>query len=112
MRTFSNLNELVKYVKNYIMQRSPGLMESLDMVAIFSGTNVSGIVELFLKDPNRAFQLLVKHYGSVDTAIFIFTNFLVKPLLIRLNKLALLDRVVETAIKDKDEFYRLIELSP
>ncbi|MEM2234653.1 MAG: hypothetical protein QW224_02825 [Desulfurococcaceae archaeon] len=110
MKNF-NLNELVKYVKNYIMQRSPGLMESLDMIAMFSGINVSSIVELFFKDPNTTFQLLVKHYGSMDTAIFIFTNFLVKPLLIRLNKLALLDRVVEAAIRDKEEFYRLIELN-
>ncbi len=110
MKAFS-LNELIKYVKNYIAQRSPGLMETLDMVAVFSDANVSGIVELFFKDSNKTFQLLAKHYGSADTAIFIFTNLLVKPLLIRLNKLALLDQVVEAAVRDKEEFYRLIELS-
>ncbi|MCS7128051.1 MAG: hypothetical protein RMI83_02110 [Desulfurococcaceae archaeon] len=111
MRAFS-LNELAKYVKNYIMQRSPGLMESLDMIAVFSDVNATSLIELFFKDPSKTFQLLVKHYGSVDTAIFIFINFLVKPLLIRLDKLALLDQVVEAAIRDKEEFYRLIELSP
>lgn len=99
-------DELILYVRSYSSRAMPGLINILNRVFISRFNN--DIVTLFLNDSRKVYETLLSLYGSEDTVTLIINYLLIKPILIRLGRLDLIDKAIILATKKPEEFKDLL----
>lgn len=99
---------LLSYIASYSSRVMPGLLNILTKVFIKRFN--TDIVSLFLEDPGKVCDTLIEMYGDRDTAVTIISYLIVKPILIKLGRLDLLDRAVSLALKDPEGFKNYLSL--
>lgn len=103
-----NIDELRKAVRDYIQLKSPGLYDALDyMCKQYLGES---LLTLLFSNPSRVLHALIQHYGNEDTAYFIMEYLLLRPILLKLNRLDLELKLLETLSRDSigDEEFKNI----
>lgn len=99
-------DELISYMKSYSSRVMPGLLNVLDRVFITQFNK--DLVTLFLSDPGKVYVALLSLYGNEDTVMLIMSYLLIKPILVRLNRLDLIDKAITLAMKNPEEFKELL----
>lgn len=98
---------LSSYITSYSSRVMPGLLNILNKVFIKRFN--TDVISLFLEDPSKVYDTLIEVYKDKDTAIIIIAYLIVKPILIKLERLDLLDRAMTLAINDPEEFKKLLK---
>ncbi len=99
-------DELISYVRSYSLRVMPGLLNILNKVFIARfGTDM---VALFLNDSKKVYETLLSLYGNEDTVTLIMSYLLIKPMLIRLGRLDLVDKALTLAMKNSEGFKEML----
>ncbi len=99
-------DELISYLTSYSSRVMPGFLNILNK--LFTKQFGTDMIDLFLNDPPKVYNTLLNMYGNEDTATLIIAYLLVKPILIRLERLDLMDKAIALATKDPDGFKKLL----
>ncbi len=99
-------DELISYVRSYSSRIMPGLLSILDRIFITKFND--DIISLFLSDPKKVYMTLLDLYGNEDTVVLIMNYLLIKPVLVKLNRLDLIDKAITLAMKNPEEFKELL----
>jgi len=101
-----SFKELSDYIKEYIQLKAPGFYTLLD-IAVFSRMR-KHVEEAIFEDPVKVYRLLSNHYGNEDSALFVLTHFLIRPITIKLGKVDLEPELIKLATTDSSAFKEFI----
>jgi len=99
-------SDLIDYVKKRFTRAFPGYLQTLDY--LFKSRHGLNALQMFFYDSVEFYKTVREHYGIEDVALFVVT-YLVKTVLIRLNRLDLLDEAVRKAVSNSKDFKELLE---
>lgn len=99
-------SELASYIRGYAARVAPGSLNLLDFL-IKARFGVDAVT-MFFKDSSTFFKVLEEVYDVKETALFMLVSVFIKPMLIKLNKLDVLNEAVSLAINDSSKFRKLL----
>lgn len=99
-------SKLECFIRESAFRKVPGLINTLDLMCMYSGFERS--TALFLKEPDKLYAVLKKLYGH-EAANLILINVFLKPLLFFLNKVELLPKASYLVEADVSEFTEFIK---
>jgi len=103
----TSAEELKTFIRRHIASKTPGLFEILNSFSM-KRYGVK-ILDLFFTSPEKLVELLMNYYRDSYTAKFTLQYLFIRPLLVKIKKLDLEEKVVEMLLNDPKEFKKLLE---
>lgn len=94
--------KLKSFYKDYLWNYAPGTYELLERICVKEGG--SSFIDLLFNDPGRLKNILSSHYSDEHSLKFFIQNIIIKPLLIKLERLEMLDALTSLFLKDSNKF--------
>jgi len=101
-----SVDELIEYIKMRFQKFFPGYLPVLNH--LFEVKYGLDPLIMFLKDSSTFYETLKEYYDSSETALFIVI-FIIKSILIKLNRLDLIEEAIKKAVNNSIEFKRLLK---
>ena len=103
--------EIKSFYRGYLWNYAPGTFDSINRICHkYAG---KGFIELLLDDPSKLKKILSRRYPDDFSLRFFVKNIVIRPLLVKLQKLELLDWLTDLFMKDdytfKEEILKLLQ---
>ncbi len=101
-----SINELIEYVRTRFSKFFPGYLLLLDN--LFKVKYGLDALTMFFEDSFKFYVTLKEYYNSSETALFVVV-FIIKSILIKLNRLDLLEEAVRKAVNNSIGFKQFLK---
>ncbi len=101
------IEELKRFLRDYFFSKSPGVFLLLDHISRERlGVN---LVDAVFQFPDRLYQLILETYKDTITANFIYKNFLLKPITLKIEAKISLDDLYNAAKGGSERFIEILK---
>lgn len=102
-----DIEEIKLFIRSYIMNKTPGLLEILNSFSL----RCYGIriLDLLFQYPEKFMELLMNYYKDIYTAKFTAQYLFVRPILVKVKRIDLEEKLVEILLKNSNEFRKTLK---